>query len=180
MSIYLMVHSEPSSRWHFIAQVVTLIQPDLTSKRNILFKYPAQRTVLAQRSAACRTWNNGKEVPRFLDSKYTMDYGRPNPDSKCNGPISGHGCLLDEPASQWEACIYKHMFASHGPISMCVLSIGMKKKRAEQVLQTTLSLIWFVIHLPTCNINRKEKKTCRAGVADNVLIDIVWCTNAHL
>ena len=67
-----MVHSEPSSRWHFIAQVVTLIQPDLTSKRNILFKYPAQRTVLAQRSAACRTWNNGKKVPRFLDSKYTM------------------------------------------------------------------------------------------------------------
>ena len=23
-------------------------------------------------SAACRTWNNGKEVSRFLDSKYTM------------------------------------------------------------------------------------------------------------
>ena len=35
------------------------------------------------------------------------------------GPISGHGCLLDEPASQWEACIYIHMFATHGPISMC-------------------------------------------------------------
>ena len=48
-----------------------------------------------------------------------------------------------------------------------------EKKRAEQVLQTTFSLIWFEIHLPTCNINRNEKKTCRAGVADNVLIDMV-------
>ena len=33
------------------------------------------------------------------------------------GPISGRGCLLDEPASQWEACIYIHTFATHGPIS---------------------------------------------------------------
>ena len=56
----------------------------------------------------------------------------------------------------------------------------MKKKRAEQVLQTTFSLIWFEIYLPNCVINRNEKKTCRAGVADNVLIDMVWTTNAHL
>ena len=25
------------------------------------------------------------------------------------GPISSRGCLLDEPASQWEACIYIHV-----------------------------------------------------------------------
>ena len=37
------------------------------------------------------------------------------------GPISGRGCLLDEPASQWEACIYIHTFATHGPISTCGL-----------------------------------------------------------
>ena len=55
-----------------------------------------------------------------------------------------------------------------------------EKKRAEQVLQTTFSLIWFEIYLPTCVINRNEKKTCRAGVADNVVIDMVWTTNAHL
>ena len=35
------------------------------------------------------------------------------------GPISGRGCLLDEPASQWEACIYMRTFATHLPISMC-------------------------------------------------------------
>ena len=56
----------------------------------------------------------------------------------------------------------------------------MKKKRAEQVLETTFSLIWFVIHLPTCNIIRNEKKTCRAGVADNALIYMALNTNAHL
>ena len=61
-----------------------------------------------------------------------------------------------------------------------VISIGMKKKRAEQVLQTTFSLIWFEIHLPTCNIIRNEKKTCRAGVADNALIYMVWNSFAHL
>ena len=55
-----------------------------------------------------------------------------------------------------------------------------KKKRAEQVLQTTFSLIWFEIHLPTCNIIRNEKKTCRAGVADNALIYMALNTNAHL
>ena len=33
-------------------------------------------------------------------------------------PISGRGCLLDEPASQWEACIYIHTFATHLLISM--------------------------------------------------------------
>ena len=38
------------------------------------------------------------------------------------GPISGRGCLLDEPASQWEACIYIRTFATHGPISVCVSS----------------------------------------------------------
>ena len=35
------------------------------------------------------------------------------------GPISSRGCLLEEPASQWEACIYIHTFATHGPISAC-------------------------------------------------------------
>ena len=34
------------------------------------------------------------------------------------GPISGRGCLLDEPASQWEECIYIRTFATHLPISM--------------------------------------------------------------
>ena len=61
-----------------------------------------------------------------------------------------------------------------------VISIGMKKKRAEQVLQTTVSLIWFKLYMSNCNINRNEKKMCRAGVTDNTLIDIVWTTNAHL
>ena len=37
------------------------------------------------------------------------------------GPISGRGCLLDEPASQWEARIYIRMFAIQGPISRWVL-----------------------------------------------------------
>ena len=36
------------------------------------------------------------------------------------GPISGCGCLLDEPASQWEECIYIRTFATHLPISMCL------------------------------------------------------------
>merc|ERR1711952_533928 len=53
-----------------------------------------------------------------------------------------------------------------------------EKKRAKQVLQTMFSLIWFVLHMPTCNINRNEKKTCRAGIADNVLIDLV-CTSIN-
>ena len=48
-----------------------------------------------------------------------------------------------------------------------------EKKRAEQVLQTTVSLTLFVLQMSTCIINRNEKKTCRAGVADNGLIDIV-------
>ena len=55
-----------------------------------------------------------------------------------------------------------------------------EKKRAEQVLQTTLSLICFGLQMPTCNFNRNEKKMCRAGVADNVFIDMVCNTNAHL
>ena len=55
-----------------------------------------------------------------------------------------------------------------------------EKKHAKQVLQTTLSLIWFEIHLPICNIIRNEKKTCRAGVADNALIYMVWNSFAHL
>merc|ERR1711978_628805 len=54
-----------------------------------------------------------------------------------------------------------------------VISIGMKKKRAEQVLQTTVSLLQFELQMHTCNINRNEKKSCRAGVADNSLINIV-------
>ena len=49
----------------------------------------------------------------------------------------------------------------------------MKKKRAEQVLQLTLSIKWFGLQMPTCNIISNEKKMCRAGVADNVLIDMV-------
>ena len=91
----------------------------------------------------------------------------------------------------------------------CVINRN-EKKRAEQVLQTTFSLIWFEIHLPTCNIIRNEKKnvpsrccrqrshwhclyfncppvipigmkkTCRAGVADNGLIHLVWTSYAHL
>ena len=55
-----------------------------------------------------------------------------------------------------------------------------EKKRAEQVLQTTVSLIWFELHMPTCNINRNGKKTCQAGVADNGLIDMVQTSYAHL
>ena len=35
-------------------------------------------------------------------------------------PISGRGCMLDEPVSQWEECIYIRTFATHLPISMCV------------------------------------------------------------
>ena len=61
-----------------------------------------------------------------------------------------------------------------------VISIGMKKKRAEQVLQTTVSLTLFELQMSTCNTNRNEKKTCRAGVADNGLIYIVCTSNVHL
>ena len=56
----------------------------------------------------------------------------------------------------------------------------MKKKRAEQVLQTMVSLTLFELNMSSCNINRNEKKTCQAGVADNILIDMVWTTNAQL
>ena len=56
----------------------------------------------------------------------------------------------------------------------------MEKKRAEQLLVTTVSLIWFELYMPTCNINRNGKKTCRAGVADNGLIDMVRTSNAQL
>ena len=56
----------------------------------------------------------------------------------------------------------------------------MKKKRAEQVLQTTVSLIWFELQMPNCNINRDEKKPCRAGGADNGLIHMDQTSNAQL
>ena len=55
-----------------------------------------------------------------------------------------------------------------------------EKKCAEQVLQTMVSLTLFELQMPNCNINRNEKKMCRAGVADNALIDMFWTTNAHL
>ena len=55
-----------------------------------------------------------------------------------------------------------------------------EKKHAEQVLQTTFSLIWFGLQMPTCDIIRNEKKTCRAGVADNALFYMVLTTIAHL
>ena len=45
--------------------------------------------------------------------------------SQTYGPIRGRGCLLDEPASQWEAFIYIHTFATHLPISMCPTAEGM-------------------------------------------------------
>ena len=48
-----------------------------------------------------------------------------------------------------------------------------EKKRAEQVLQTTVSLTSFELQMSTCNTNRNKKKACRAGVTDNGLIDIV-------
>ena len=48
----------------------------------------------------------------------------------------------------------------------------MKKKRAEQVLQTTLSFIWFEIRLPTCNIIRNEKK--RAEQVLQTMVSLIW------
>ena len=58
----------------------------------------------------------------------------------------------------------------------------MKKKCAEQVLQTTFSFIWFEIHLPTCNIIRNEKKSAEQVLQTtaNGLIDMVVTSNAHL
>ena len=64
-------------------------------------------------------------------------------------------------------------------ISTCIINRN-EKKHAKQVLQTMISFIWFELHMPTCNINRNEKKMCRAGAADNGIIDIVCTSTAHL
>ena len=48
----------------------------------------------------------------------------------------------------------------------------MKKKRAEQVLQTTVSLIWLKLKMPNCNINRNEKK--RAEQVLQTTVSLIW------
>ena len=59
------------------------------------------------------------------------------------GPIRGRGCLLDEPTSQWEACIYIHTFATHGLISTCSLTISLKDLlRFQNAWWWRLCIMW--------------------------------------
>ena len=64
-----------------------------------------------------------------------------------------------------------HWYGSNFKCST-VISIGMKKKRAEQVLQTTVSLIRFKLQMSDYNINRNEKK---CGVTSFMVCNQVHC-----
>ena len=46
----------------------------------------------------------------------------------------------------------------------------MKKKRAEQVLQTTVSLTLFVLQMSTCIINRNKKKRAKQVLQTTVAL----------
>ena len=48
----------------------------------------------------------------------------------------------------------------------------MKKKRAEQVLQTTVSLTYFELQMSTCIINRNEKK--HAEQVLKTTVSLIW------
>ena len=68
---------------------------------------------------ACNYYHESKLSIAALCTVYTL---RSANALQTYGPISGRGCVLDEPASQWEERVYIHTFATHLPISVCVLT----------------------------------------------------------
>ena len=92
---------------------------DKSDGLKLTFPDPApQLAAVAQRHGIMGTpvANNFLFFRPRLDRKYS--FSNHAWTSNIFSTISGCGCLLDEPASQWEECIYIRTFATHLPISM--------------------------------------------------------------